>query len=375
MNIRLRRSGGGLKRRKAARFLKFAVLAALPLQILTAAALPLPAAAGTQTVSFRLTPPAAKPKLAEPFTIRLELTGPADYSVRPDTSAFSDEVFELLKIEKISSKTNGALKTDTFDLDITAFGIGVSTFPETGWLLAKGTELEEAKSAPFALEILPLFDTAKERAGIRDIRPPFKFIPWLWLLAALLAAAAAAWLVYRWNKSRSAAAPASKAAPDLRSPYQKASDAIAELTASGIWQEGRIKEFYSRLSDIFRGYLDGQLGIKAELMTTNDITRELRRTGADIKTVIRSRELLENADLVKFAKFKPDEKERDEAVYAAKDLLIFFTQQEENRRTLAAQAHPAPERAAAKPDTENKPKPPEQKSGARPAAAGGGAKR
>ena len=375
MNIRLCLSWSVLKRRKAASLLEFAFLAALPLQIFTAAALPLPAAAGTQTVSFKLTPPAAKPKLAEPFTLRLELTAPADYSVRPDTSAFSDEVFELLKIKKISSKTNGPLKTDTFDLDITAFNIGVSTFPETAWLLSKGSELEEAKSAPFTLEILPLFDTAKEQAGIRDIRPPFKFIPWLWLLAGLIAALAAAWLIYRWNKSRSAAAPASEAAPDLRSPYQKAADAIAELSASGIWQEGRIKEFYSRLSDIFRSYLDGQLGIKAELMTTNGITRELRRTGADIKTVIRSRELLENADLVKFAKFKPDEKERDEAVSAAKDLLIFFTQQEENRRAMAAQAHPASEQAASRPDTENKPKPPGQKSGARPVAAEVGAKR
>jgi len=376
MNIRLCISWSAPKRRKAACFLKFAVLAALPLQISAAAALPPPAAAGTHTISFKLTPPQSKPKLAEPFTLRLELTGPADYSVRPDTSAFSDEVFELLKIKKLSSKTSGALKTETFDLDVTAFDIGVSTFPETAWLLAKGTELEEAKSAPFALEILPLFDSAKDRTGIKDIRPPFKFIPWLWLLAGLLAVIAAAWLIYRWKKARSAAASASSgAAPDLRSPYQKASDAIAELTASDIWREGRIKEFYSRLSDIFRSYLDGQLGIKAELMTTNDITRELRRTGADIKTVIRSRELLENADLVKFARFKPDEKERDDAISSAKDLLIFFTQQEENKRAMAAQLRSSPERTAAKPDAANKPEPPEQKIGARPVAAERGEKR
>ena len=372
MNIRPYPSSSGTKRRRAALSPKFAVLAALALQLL-AASLPAPAA-GAPTVSFKLTPPAAKPKLAEPFTLRLELTAPADYSVRPDTSPFTDEVFELLKIKKISSRTEGPLRTDTFDLDVTAFGIGVSTFPETAWLLAKGGDLKEAKSDPFALEVLPLFDAAKEGTAIRDIRPPFKFIPWLWLLAGLLAAAAAAWLAYRLKKTGSAAAPAAGAAPDLRTPYQKASDAIAELTASGLWGEGRIKEFYSRLSAIFRVYLDDELKIKAELMTTNDITRDLRRTGADIKTVIRCRELLENADLVKFAKFKPDEKERDGAVSSAKDLMIFFTQQEENRRALAARPGQQPGHAAAKPDADNKPKPPDQKSGAL-SAAGGGAKR
>lgn len=304
------------------RFLKFT---ALTLSLL-------PAAAGAQTVSFKLTPPASKPKLAEPFTLRLELTLPADYSVTPDTSSFTNSVFELLKIKKISSKTSGELKTDAFDLNLAAFDIGVSTFPETAWLLAKGPELKEAKSPSFELEILPLFDTKKEPEGIRDIRPPFRFIPWLWLAAGLLAAAAAAWALYRRYRARTAAALAAEAAPDLRSPYQKAADAITELSVSGIWEKGGIKEFYSRLSDIFRNYLDAQFGIKAELMTTNDITRELRRTGADIKTVIRTRELLENADLVKFAKFKPEEKERDASVSALKDLLAFFTRLDENRR-------------------------------------------
>lgn len=344
------------------RFLKFTVLAAL---------LP-PAIAGAQTVSFKLTPPAARPKLAEPFTLRLEIALPADYSVAPDTSSFANDVFELVKIKKISSKTAGALKTDTYELDAAAFDIGISTFPETAWLLAKGPELKEAKSPPLALEIMPLFDTTKEQEGIRDIRPPFKFIPWLRLLAGLLAAALAAWLLYRRYKSRFSSAPAAGAAPDPRSPYQKAADALAELSVSGIWEEGRIKEFYSRLSDIFRNYLDAQFGIKAELMTTNDITRELRRTGADIKTVIKTRELLENADLVKFAKFKPGERERDTAVSALKDLLAFFSRREGNSPALSA-----PEREARKPGIDQKPGPgpgpgsgpPNQKSGAREAAS------
>jgi len=308
------------------------------IKFIALATLLLPALAGAQAVSFKLTPPTAKPKLAEPFTIRLELTLPADYSVKPDTSAFFNDVFELLNIKKIPSKPAGTLKTETFDLDISAFNIGVSTFPETSWLLAKGTELTEVKSVPFALEILPIFDTKQVQGDIKDLHPIFKFIPWLWLLTGLLAAALAAWFIYQQNKARSAGADSCPEAPDLRSPYQKAADALAELSASDIWEQGLIKEFYSRLSDIFRSYLDAQFGIKAELMTTNDITRELRRTGADIKTVISTRELLENTDLVKFAKFKPGEKERDGAVLSLKNLLVFFTQQDENRRALARQA-------------------------------------
>ncbi|OGS06735.1 MAG: hypothetical protein A2270_05585 [Elusimicrobia bacterium RIFOXYA12_FULL_51_18] len=355
MNIRLNRFGNGIKKTghgvnaravplrtpevtgfiKTMHFLR-------PLTLAAALLLPAGRAAAQTTVSFKLTPPAAQPRLAETFSLRLELICPAEYTVRPDTSTFSNSVFELLEIKKISSKTVGALKTETFELAVSAFAIGVSTFPETAWLLAAGAELKEAKSPAFTLEILPFFDAKKEPEGIRDILPPFKFIPWLGLLAAFTAAVLAAWFIYRRYKTRAgdSAGAETTDAPDLRSPYEKASDALARLSGSGLWEEGKIKEFYSRLSDIFRNYLDGQFGIKAELMTTNDITRELRNTGADIKTVIRTRELLENSDLVKFAKFKPGEKERDSAVSSLKDLLIFFTRQEENRRALAAAPKP-----------------------------------
>ena len=299
--------------------------------------------AAAQTVSFKVTPPAEKPKLAETFRLRLELTCPSEYTVRPDTSSFSNGTFEVLQIKKLSSGTEGALKTEVFDLDVSAFAIGISTFPATTWLLSAGTELKEARSPAVPLEILPLFDTKKEPDGIRDIQPPFKFIPWLGLLAGLAAAALAARYIYRQYKNRPGLAGGgyTASAADLRSPYEKALAALAELCASKTWEEGKVKEFYSRLSDIFRTYLDAQFRIKAELMTTNDITRELRGTGADIKTVIKTREMLENADLVKFAKFKPGEKERDAAVGALKDLLIFFTQQDENKRILEAAAKAA----------------------------------
>ena len=304
--------------------------------------------AAAQTVSFKVTPPAEKPKLAETFQLRLELTCPSEYTVRPDTSSFSNDTFEVTQIKKLSSRTEGALKTETFDLAVSAFAIGISTFPATTWLLAPvsehgagaGTELKVAKSPAVPLEILPLFDMKKEPEGIRDIHPPFKFIPWLGLLAGLAAAALAARYIYRQYKNRPGAAAITRAA-DLRSPYEKALAAQAELFASKTWEEGKVKEFYSRLAEIFRNYLDAQFGIKAELMTTNDITRELRGTGADIKTVIRTRELLETTDLVKFAKLKPGERERDAAVGALKDLLVFFTQQDENKRVLEAAAKAA----------------------------------
>jgi len=302
----------------------------LPLAALLAHASP----AQTQTVSFRVLPPAEKPRLAEPFRLRVELTCPGDYEVSPDTASFRNEVFALMSVKKASSRTDGGLKTEVFDLRSAAFDTGVSTFPETTWRLKKDGELKEAVSPSFELEVLPLFDEKSEAGDIRDIRPPFSFFPWPWLLAALLAAALAGWLIYRRRAAREAAPET--APPDTRSPYQKASEALEALAAAGLWEKGQVKEFYSALTGILRTYLDDEFAIKAEFMTTGRLTRELRTTGADIRAVVRTRELLERSDLAKFARFRPDDAARDADIASLRDLLLSYAQRADEKKALAA---------------------------------------
>lgn len=304
-----------------------------------------PAGALAQTVSFKVLPPAAKPKLAEPFKLRMELSFPDGYEAALDTASFRNDVFELLKIEKASSGSSGGLKTETFDLKVSAFETGVSTFPATTWLLRKGTETREASSPAFQLDIQPLFDEKSAPGDIRDIRPPFRFIPWLWLTAGLLAAAAAGWFLYRRFAARRKGPGLSGAAADTRSPYKKACDSVDELISSSLWQEGRFKEFYSRLTDIFRSYLDAQFGIEAERLTTGGITKELRGTGADIKTLVRTRELLEKADLAKFARFKPGKDDEAADVSSLRELLKFYSEKAEEKEKAAAAAAAAAAKA------------------------------
>lgn len=303
------------------------------LLLLTAA---LPPVAGGEEVAFKIGLSTAKPKLAEPFTLRLELSCPADYEVRPDTASFKNDVFEVTRVRRMKPAAAGPLKTEVFELDVSAFDLGISTFPSTDWLLARGKDLKKASSPAFPIEILPQFDGKKEEdKGIKDIYPPYSFTPWLWITLGALASAALSYLLYKKLRKK-AAVFAAAAAADRRTPYQKASDALEALLNSGLWDEGKIKEFYSGLSDIFRTYLFAEFGIAAELMTTNMITRDLKKTGADIKTVIRTRELLESTDLVKFARFRPGEGDRDAAVRTLKELLTTFAREKETAAALAA---------------------------------------
>lgn len=293
------------------------------------------AAGAQETVAFKISPPAGKTRLAGIFKFKLEASFPEKYSIRPDTSSAADSDFEIISFTKAGENKGGGLKTTGFEIKAQAFSLGISTFPALTWKLYETPAAQgmEAKSPSFTMEVLPVFES-KEGEGIRDIRPPFRYIPWLWLLAGLLAAAAVFFALRRFWAG--AALPAGAAWADGRTPYQRARARLDGMEKSGLAAAGRIKEYYIGLTSVLRFYLAEEFSISAELMTTSDLSRELKRTGAPIKTTLGAREFLQKADLVKFARMKPEDAAAD--ARALDDLLMEFTRTAENNRAKAAAA-------------------------------------
>ena len=94
-------------------------------------------------------------------------------------------------------------------------------------------------------------------------------------------------------------------------PYIAATKELKDLEAKELWQNNKIKEYYSELTDIVRKYIGDELFIQA-LETTTDETMELLKTENKQQNLNLSKEVLEQlqgllsqADFVKFAKQKP----------------------------------------------------------------------
>ncbi|MCM2267206.1 MAG: hypothetical protein NDI60_05450 [Elusimicrobiales bacterium] len=284
-----------------------------------------------ETVSFRVTPPGGKVRLAEVFKLKVEASYPEKYSVNLDTAALEGGDFGLVAVSPSKARTAGGLKTQTFQLRAQAFTLGVSTFPELAWRLdSAGGPPSAAKSPSFLLEVLPAFESS-EKEDIRDIYPPLRYLPWPWILAGLLAAAAA-WQLYRRYGRGPGARQAGSAWTDARGPHQRALARLGAIRKSPLAAAGRLKGYYTGLTAVLRFYLAEEFGISAELMTTADLARELKRTGADLKTTLAAREFLQKADLVKFAKAAPAAPEADAEALEA--LLAAF--EETARRARAA---------------------------------------
>ncbi len=159
-----------------------------------------------------------------------------------------------------------------------------------------------------------------ETGDIRDVKAPFEIplgtvVIASWILGLLLLAALAYWL-YRRHQRQDAAAPVEVAAP-IRRPWEIAEDALRELEASGMLQRGEIKEFYIRVSEIIRAYVEAQFHVPALEMASFEVIEGIQALGLDRATVQAFEGFLAECDLVKFAKFRPDAARASEIVSRA----------------------------------------------------------
>ncbi|MBO7300542.1 MAG: hypothetical protein J6U53_03940, partial [Tidjanibacter sp.] len=90
---------------------------------------------------------------------------------------------------------------------------------------------------------------------------------------------------------------------------------LETLSNQKLWQNGRIKEYYSRLTEILREYLEGRFGVMAMEMTTEEIVVAMKGVAITKKQMTSLSDLLTESDLVKFAKHTPAVEYHEEAYH------------------------------------------------------------
>ncbi|TJY38254.1 hypothetical protein E5167_02640 [Pontimicrobium aquaticum] len=133
---------------------------------------------------------------------------------------------------------------------------------------------------------------------------------WLYLLIIIFTLAVIAFLLYWFIWREKPLTEEEKVA--LLPPYERAKLALAQLDESGYLKSEKLKEYYSELTGIIRKYLDEKVYDHALESTTEElITRlHLLKDGNQIdlskEDIEKINTILRRADLVKFAKSKPD---------------------------------------------------------------------
>lgn len=103
-----------------------------------------------------------------------------------------------------------------------------------------------------------------------------------------------------------------------KTPIEKATTLLQQLESKELWQKGAVKDYYSELTDIVRNYIEEEIKIPAMESTTSELIDGLRKAAKQKKlklsndTVENLEKVLQQADLVKFAKVTPMDYEIEE---------------------------------------------------------------
>ena len=200
----------------------------------------------------------------------------------------------------------------TLKYTLAAFTTGETLIPEQVYkYVTDSGEQKEIVAPAIPVQIESILARHSNAAGMRDIKPPLRIkTPLSYYIMWLVAIAALCWTIYYWYikyRLRKNMLPAAPAAPP-EPPYDIAMRELEKLKASGLIAEGRIKEYYIALFDIVRNFLSGTYGIDTRERTSGEIFQQLRTAAKDRKLLPALRDFFEECDLVKFAKYRPDEK-------------------------------------------------------------------
>ena len=201
-------------------------------------------------------------------------------------------------------------------LTITSFDSGFFQVPGFNFLIGKeGDSLAfSSKSRNLFLQVYtPEVDTSQTFKVIKaPYAEPYTFMEILpWALGGLVVLAVIAFLIWFFiRRKKNKPIFTSKPKP-LRPPQEVALEKLETLRLGKVWQQGHLKKYHSKLTDIVREYLDRRFNFDAPEMTSEEIIGELKNQKVNDEVLGKVSAAFQLSDLVKFAKAQPTALEND----------------------------------------------------------------
>ena len=185
---------------------------------------------------------------------------------------------------------------------------------------------KELESKSLALKVVEVeVDTTKldKFFGPKDVQDnPFQWSDWslsFWLSVLMLVVLAAAYYLYLRLRDNKPIIARIKIVNRLL-PHQKAMQEIEQIKANKMVTSENQKEYYTKLTDTLRKYIEERYGFSAMEMTSSEIIERLTAAG-DQQSLSELRQLFMTADLVKFAKYSTMINENDANLVAAVEYI------------------------------------------------------
>ena len=247
---------------------------------------------------------------------------------------------EILNIDESIVKKENEKKLSIFNFTLSKYDSGTVKIPSINLFYLVGSDTADAKL--LNLNESEMLNNSKVRViqtnpvnfrvnlvqvdlekDIKDVKEPIK-IPYGWkelllyILIALLIIGILFYIYYRYKKKKPVTTEEKKI---ILPPHITALNELRKLREEGLWQQGLIKEYHSRITEIIRTYFSERFNLPALEMTTVDTLSMLMENKETEIILETTKNFLTNADLVKFAKFIPLKSLNEEMMQQAEKIV------------------------------------------------------
>lgn len=252
--------------------------------------------------------------------------------IKVDFPKISDTLIK--QIEVISKSPVERYAPDSSDLTrlamkqtlvITSFDSGYYAIPPFRFVV-NGDSTNAAETEALLLTVNTVaVDTTQ---NIKDIKPPIEvpfswkeYLPYVyWGLGALLALIGIILLIVYLTRKQKVQPVPQIAVPKIP-PHVTAFARLEKLREEKLWQQGKLKQYHSEISEILRQYIEHRYYIPAMEQVTDEIMHSMRTAEVSEEMKIKLRQTFILADLVKFAKEHPLPQENEQSWTNAYDFV------------------------------------------------------
>lgn len=223
---------------------------------------------------------------------------------------------------------------------LSSYEIGRQTIPSLKIKYKDNQGAGEVVTNEITIDIKGVLKEGEIAADIKDIFAPVdvptRFMRLvIWILAGLAVLSLSA-VIYWLIKKRKKGYKKQEQEFIRRSPHEVAYELLEGLLKENLIAKGLIKEYYYRLTNIVRHYIEKRFGLLAPERTTEEFFVEMAHTNKLDDTHKRLiREFLERCDMVKYARYGPSSAETQEIYDAAKRFIDETRERFEEKEVVA----------------------------------------
>ena len=268
----------------------------------------------------------AKMTIAETVLLELEAAIEPGYEVEMPKVDKVLESFGIVDWGNLGDKLDpNNCVVSTYQYRLEPFLSGTYPIPAFTFEFYDANSPEEKKheltTEPIDIEVTSLLGEQWDQLKIADIEGvidvPQKASFWcVWMLGVIaVTAAAGLWLYLRRKQVK-------EFVRILKPAHELAYERLRALVKEDLVSAGRVKEFYERISDILRHYIEHRFSLRAPERTTEEFLAELANTEVlPASDKERLGEFLKHCDLVKFAEHNPTSEQIQRTFDLVKDFI------------------------------------------------------